>query len=178
MKMCYFLFHNLVLLFILVLLKSNPTNTILSCFIFCISFIFRNYVCTDQQGDNPFEDLRYIVGKTVESTIEYTENTVLFEYGNTTLYTRVNDDGCNVIPTTLPPTLPPTTQPPTTQPTTQPPTPQPTTQPPTPAPKPNHLWMWIWISCGVVVLIVIIIVIVQCSKKPSKHEELEKKPLV
>ena len=81
-------------------------------------------------------------------------------------------------PTTQPPTPQPTTQPPTQPPTTQPPTPQPTTQPPTPAPKPNHLWMWIWISCGVVVLIVIIIVIVQCSKKPSKHEELEKKPLV
>ena len=184
MKMCYFLFQKLLLLFTVVLLKSNPINTILSCFFFCISFIFRTHVCIDQQGNDPFEKLRNIVGKTVESTIEYNENTVMFEYGNTTLYTRVNDDGCNVIPTTLPPTLPPTTLPPTTlppttlPPTTLPPT-QPPTVPPTESPKPHHNYT-VWFIIGAVCIVIgfIIIFVIVCKKNKQAADTEETKPLV
>ena len=153
--------------------------------------------CTDASGEDPFAEAKQQIGTVGQVNMTFSGNTMILFNDEEITLNRISESGCATVPTTLPPTLPPTEQPttlppttlppttlppttlpPTEQPTTQPPTTQPTTQPPTPAPKPNHLWMWIWISCGVVVLIVIIIVIVQCSKKPSKHEELEKKPLV
>ena len=111
----------------------------------------------------------------------------MFEYGNTTLYTRVNDEGCTAIPPTLPPTtLPPTepttlppTLPPTTQPPTLPPTTQPPTVPPTEAPKPHHNYT-VWFIVGAVCIVIgfIIIFVIVCKKNKQAADTEETKPLV
>ena len=97
--------------------------------------------CKDQEGNDPFEGQKEMIGQAQELEMTFTETDVSIKQDDEDpiVLGRSSAVGCGSAPTpapTQPPTTqPPTTQPPTTQPPTEPPTTQPpTTQPPTPAP--------------------------------------------
>ena len=93
--------------------------------------------CKDQEGNDPFEDQKEMIGQAQELEMTFTETDVSIKQDDEDpiVLGRSSAVGCGSAPTPAP-TQPPTTQPPTTQPpTTQPPTTQPpTTQPPTEPP--------------------------------------------
>ena len=93
--------------------------------------------CKDQEGNDPFEDQKEMIGQAQELEMTFTETDVSIKQDDEDpiVLGRSSAVGCGSAPTPAP-TQPPTTQPPTTQPpTTQPPTTQPpTTQPPTTQP--------------------------------------------
>ena len=92
--------------------------------------------CKDQEGNDPFEDQKEMIGQAQELEMTFTETDVSIKQDDEDpiVLGRSSAVGCGSAPTPAP-TQPPTTQPPTTQPpTTQPPTTQPPTEPPTTLP--------------------------------------------
>ena len=92
--------------------------------------------CKDQEGNDPFEDQKEMIGQAQELEMTFTETDVSIKQDDEDpiVLGRSSAVGCGSAPTPAP-TQPPTTQPPTTQPpTTQPPTEPPTTLPPTTQP--------------------------------------------
>ena len=92
--------------------------------------------CKDQEGNDPFEGQKEMIGQAQELEMTFTETDVSIKQDDEDpiVLGRSSAVGCGSAPTPAP-TQPPTTQPPTTQPpTTQPPTEPPTTLPPTTQP--------------------------------------------